>query len=402
MTQQLAIEGGDKVRSQPMPYRRQFGQAELDMVTQVFHDSWQKGVDFGFQDIYERRYTEAFCTLQGGGYADAVSSGSVAIYLAIKALDLPPGSDVIVSPVTDPGCVSAILLQGFKLVIADSEPDSFNAGPEQFEKAITERTQAAVLTHLGGHPVEMDPIRQIASRHGIRLIEDCSQAHGALYQGKRVGRFGHIAAFSTMFSKSHASGGCGGLVYTENEELYWRVRSLADRGKPFHDPNYDPKNPCEFLFPSLNYNLDELSCAIGLSTLSRLEETISRRLEIAHLINEGLAQCKAVHPCSARPNQLPSLFFHTVQVDIDKLQCSKEEFARAIAAEGISINPHYRYVLAEWPWVRPYCVQAAQTPNAVSFRDRTFNILFHERYTEDDIADVIASIQKVERFLVEC
>jgi dTDP-4-amino-4,6-dideoxygalactose transaminase len=399
MVSELAINGGPKVRIKPLPYRAHFGEAELEIVTHVFRDSWQGGADFGYQGRYEKLYTDQFCRFQGGGFADAVSSGTAAVYLALGALNIEPGSDVVVSPVTDPGGVSPVIIAGMNIVIADSERDSFNVGPAEFEKAITAKTRAAVLTHVGGLPIDIEPIIQMAKSRGIKIIEDCSQAHGAMYKGQRVGCFGDIAAFSTMFSKNHATGGCGGIVYTRDEDYYWLVRSLADRGKPFRDPDFDPKNPSEFLFPALNFNLDELSCAIGASTLSRLPDTIDKRYEIAGKIDTALEECLVVSGCRKPPNGKESLFFHTVEVDVDRLSVPKAEFAEAVAAEGIWINPHYKYVVSEWKWVRKYLSSEANTPNAVDFRDRTFNILFNEQFTDEDIRDVIASIRKVESVL---
>ena len=397
---ELAINGGPKVREEPMPYRKLFGENELEIVKRVFQDSWREGVDFGYQGKYEKMYTDEFCNFQGGGFADAVSSGTAAIYLSLKALeangDIRPGSNVIVSPITDPGGVAPVIIAEMNPVIADSRSNSFNIGPDEFEEALTPNTRAAILTHAGGHPIDIKPILEIANSKGIKIIEDCSQAHGALYKGKRVGRFGDIAAFSTMFSKNHATGGCGGLVYTESENYYWLIRSLADRGKPFHSPDFDPKNPSEFLFPALNFNLDELSCAIGLSTLSKLQETIDRRYEIARKIDASLERSSVVFPCQPQLDCKPSLFFHTVEVAVDKLRVSKKEFVEAVAAEGIWINPHYRYVVSEWKWTLRYLQSKRNTPNAIDFRNRTFNILFTEQFTDAEIEDIIKGILKVE------
>lgn len=392
----LAINGGPKVRSRPLPYRKLFGEAELDMVKQVFEDSWQRGVDFGYQGKYEEIYTKQFCEFQGGGFADAVSSGTTAVYLALKAMNIDRGSDVIVSPVTDPGSVAPAILEGMNIVIADAKPGSFNIGPEEFEKAITPNTRAAILTHTGGHPFDAESIAQIAASKKIKLIEDCSQAHGALCNGKRIGTFGDIAAFSTMFSKNHATGGCGGLVYTKDEEIYCLVRALSDRGKPFNDPNFNPKDPSDFLFPSLNYNNDELSCAIGISTLARLEEIIENRLAIANQIDERLKGSSVVFPAQRSKKCKPSIFFHTVEVLTDQLKVSKTEFAEAVAAEGIWINPNYQYVVSEWKWAKDYIKNYNGTPNAKAFRDSSFNILFNERFGEEDIDDVVSAIMKVE------
>ena len=396
----LAIHGGPKIRAKPFPYRKLFGKQELNYVKKVFKDSWRNGVDFGYQGKYEEIYTIQFCEFQGGGFADAVCSGTVAVYLALKALDLKIDSDVIVSPVTDPGSVTPVIMLGMNPVIADSDINSFNVGPIEFERALTPNTKAAILTHLGGKPIDMKPILEIAHPRGIRIIEDCSQAHGATYKGKKVGRFGDIAAFSTMFSKLHATGGCGGVVYTENEELYWLVRSHADRGKPFAQiSDFDPKNPSKFRWPALNFNLDELSAAIGISTLSRLQDTLTKRRAIAQKINEALKESSVARPCLENPDSQPSVFFHTVEVDVDKLKVPKKEFAEAIAAEGIWINPDYRYVVSEWDWLRKYIKTDADTPNAKKFRDRTFNILLNERFSSKDIRDIVRCIIKVESIM---
>jgi len=393
---ELAINGGPKVRNKPLPYRKLFGEAELEKVKEVFKNSWETGVDFGFQGKYEELYTKKFCEFQGGGFADAVSSGTVAIYLCLRSLNIEKKSEVLISPVTDPGGVTPVLMLGMTPIISDSQPDSAHIGPDEFESALTPDTRAAILTHLGGHPIDMYPIMEIANYRGIKVIEDCSQAHGAIYKGKRVGGFGHLAAFSTMFSKIHATGGCGGLVYTKNEEIYWLIRSLADRGKPFHSPDFNPKDPREFLFPALNFNLDELSSAIGISTLSKLQETIEKRYKIVKKINDLLKNSSLVSSCCPKYEGYPSLFFHTVKVDIDKLKVSKKKFAEAVAAEGIWINSDYRYVVSEWKWIQKYLKYKKKTPNATDFKNKTFNILFNEQFSDEDINDIIKSILKVE------
>jgi len=394
---ELAINGGPKIRSTPLPYRKLFGEKELDIVREVFENSWNTGKDFGFQGKYEALYTQKFCEFQGGGYADAVASGTVAIYLAIQALELEKNCEVIVSPVTDPGSVSPIIISNYMPVIADSGKESFNIDVDEFEKVITSKTKAAVLTHLGGHPIDIDPIIEVAKSKNIKIIEDCSQAHGALYKGKKVGRFGDIAAFSTMFSKIHATGGCGGLVYTENKDLYWLIRSFADRGKHFHQPNFDYKAPGDFQFPALNLNLDELSCAIGISTLSKLPQTIKKRYEIVKKIDKALEKSLTVYPCIHRYSGHPSIFFHTVQVATEKICVSKKEFAEAIAAEGIWINPEYNLVVSEWKWIQQFLKSNSVTKNATNFKNKSFNILLNEQFTDNDIKDIIQSILKVEQ-----
>ena len=397
INQKLAIEGGPKVRKIPLPPRRAFGEPELEMVKQVFENSWQTNLDFGYQGKYEKIFTNKFSEFQGGGFTDAVSSGTAAVYLAVMALGLEKKSDVIVSPATNSGSIMPVAMAGLNIIVPDSGRECFNITPEEFKKAITPTTKAAVLTHLGGIPFDLKPIMEIAHSHNIKIIEDCSQAPGATYLGKKVGTFGDIAALSTMCSKNLTTGGCGGLVYTKNEDYFWKVRYLSDRGRPFNSPNYNQKDTRIQLFPAFNFNQDELSCAIGISTLSKLQETIDKRWKITQKIDQALGASNVVSPTNLLlPEAKPSPFFHTVKVNTEKISVSKKEFARAIIGEGITINPDYPDIPAEWQWLHEYTGKMIQTPNAVDFRNKTFNLLFNERFTDIEVQDIIKAILKVE------
>ncbi len=365
-----------------IPSRQLFGTEEFQLLKKVFSDSKKSGKDFGYQGKYERMYTDKFCEFQGGGYADAVSSGTAAVYIALKSLDIKKGSDVIVSPVTDPGGVMPVVLAGYNPIVCDSQPNSYNMGPDQFFKLITDKTKAAIVTHLGGCPADIERIRDIANSRNILLIEDCSQAHGALYKNKRVGTFGNISVFSTMFSKNHATGGCGGIVYTQDERLYWRARAHADRGKDFNSENFDPKDPSQSLFPAFNFNLDELSCAIGYSTLARLQWIINKRYEICNKFERIINESSVLSPVERLEGTIPSFFFYPVKVDIRKLKISAEEYANILAKNGVWLNPKYKFVVCEWKWMKPY-LKGRRTQNAIDFRNSSFNLLFHEKVDEE-------------------
>lgn len=395
----LAIFGGEKVRTAPMPYRRLFAEEELKAVEAVFKESWENRQDFGYNGNNEKKYMETFCEFQGGGYADAVCSGTMAVFIALLSLGLKPGSDVVVSPVTDPGGVSPVIMAGMNPVLSDSAPGSFNIGPHEFEAALTPGTAAAIITHVAGIPVDMPSILAIAEKRNVLIIEDCSQAHGAAWDGINVGNFGHVSAFSTMFSKTHASGGCGGIVFTRDQDRYHGILALADRGKPFYGRDFDPKDPDTFLFPALNVNQDEISCAIGRSTLEKLPRTLVERNRIKDKLDEALAASSLVSPPPKNPRVVCSPFFYTAEVALEKLRVSKREFARAVEAEGIPLNPDYRYVVPEWDWMKPYLGDPSKEWNAAAYRDKTFNILFNERYGDREISDIIQAIIKVEKVM---
>lgn len=392
----LAVHGGQPVRREAMPPRSALGDAEIKMLEQAIAYYREQRLDPGYQGTFEKMYTDAFVALMGGGYADAVATGTAALYVAIAALELPKGSEVLVSPITDPGTLSAIILNGFKPRLMDSRPDSYNIGVKEFVGRITPAVTGAVVVHSIGQACQIDKIVTEARAHNIKVLEDCSQSHGAKLMGRLVGTFGDIAAFSTMYRKAHITGATGGIVYSRDMELFRKALAYADRGKPRWIKDFDDRNPNTFLFPALNLHTDELSCAMGLASLGRLSDTIVKRLafvgDVSARLLDGASVCR---PYGYSPADSP--FIYPIIVDTDRLSCSKTEFAKAVEKEGIGLNPHYQYVVAEWPWLKPYLADDFDTPNARSIRDRSFNLYLNENYGEREAADTAEAILKVER-----
>ncbi len=365
------------------------------MIEEVLSYYRKLGLDPGYQGYFEQKYCGAFSEFQGGGFADAVATGTAALFVALAALDLPHGSEVLVSPITDPGTLSAVILNGLKPRLMDSLPDSFNIGPSQFEAAITAQCRAAVIVHAAGRAVEMPGIMEVAGRHGIRVLEDCSQAHGAAWDNRAVGTFGDIAAFSTMYRKAHITGASGGVVYTRNQDLYHAALAHADRGKPSWRDDFDDRNPNQYLFPALNLHSDEISCAIGIQSLARLPETISKRRafvrQVAGLIENRSQICR---PYGYRAGDSP--FIHPIFVNRDAISCSVTEFALALREEGIGLNPHYEYLVVNWPFLKPYLAADTDTPNARNVLDGCFALYLNENYGEQEAQDIADAIAKVE------
>jgi perosamine synthetase len=392
---QLAIDGGKPVRSKPMPPRFALGDAEVAQIHDVIAYYQEKQVDPGYGGPFEKSYTDAFVKFMGGGYADAVATGTASLYVAIAALNLPPDSEVIVSPITDPGTISPIILNRLVPRVADSAPGAFNMGVEEFVARITPKTRAVMLVHSLGRAADVVGIVKEAHARDIRVIEDCSQSHGARVKGRPIGNFGDIAAFSTMYRKAHATGGSGGVVFSNDIDLYRRALALADRGKPSWRPDFDDRDPNQFLFPALNFHTDEISCAIGVASLQRLRETLLRRLtfvaEFTGRLNDRSEICK---PFGYSPNDAP--FVYPIVVDVDRITCRKEHFAKAVLAEGIGLNPHYRYLVSDWPWLKQYLPDDFNTPNARALRDRSFMLYLNESYGNLEAADCAKAIVKVE------
>lgn len=392
----LAIHGGNPARTSPMPVRSSLGIEEKKSIIDALEYYELEQQDPGYQGKYERQYTDAFVTYMGeNGYADAVCTGTVAVYIAIAALQLPKKSHVLVSPVTDPGTINAIILNGLTPLLLDSKKDSYNVDVPEFERRLTKETRAAVVVHSGGKTAPIEEITSIAHDNGTYIIEDCSQAHGAKIGNKKVGTFGDIAVFSTMYRKAHITGGCGGIIFTKNEDFFRTSRAFADRGKPFWINDFDDKNPNQFLFPSLNFNQDEISCAIGIQSLKRLDETIEKRIHFLEELRQTIIQ-KSIYCIPSEISKNESPFFYPIQLKKCPPNISKTDFAVAIQKEGISLNPHYQYVISEWPYIQSYLGDTFSSKNALHYRNSSFNLLLNENYGGQEVYDISESINKVE------
>lgn len=391
----VEVASKNKVRSIQMPTRNAIGELERLSIQECLDYYDSIGMDPGYQGKFEQKYCDLFCEIHGGGYADVVATGTAALYVAIAALNLPKGSNVLVSPITDPGTLNAIVLNGLKPKLIDTQQLSYNTGAQQILDRIDSNTSCAVLVHAAGEPLDMPEIIKVCKNHNILVLEDCSQAHGAKLDNQYVGTFGDIAAFSTMYRKASITGPCGGVVYTRNRDLHHLALAHADRGKPTWRDDFDDRDPTNYLFPALNLHSNEIACAIGYSSLNRLESSISNRRNFVHGVKNSINSESKV--CSVNINGEVSPFYLPVFVNPDKITCSKTEFAIAIREEGIPLNPYYKYLVSNWKWLQGYLNDSFSTPNARDTIEHSFCIYLNENYTEVEVKDTIKAIAKIER-----
>ena len=237
---------------------------------------------------FEREYAEAL----GIGHAIAVANGTVALELALVALGIGAGDEVITSPRASIASASCAVMRGALPAFADVDPDSQNITAMAIEQAITPRTRAIVTVHLAGWPCEMDPILELAEKHGLYVVEDCAQAHGATYKGRPVGTMGHVGCFSFCQGNIITTGGEGGLAVTNDAELWSRMWSHKDHGKSY-DAVFNRKWPPGFrwLHESFgtNWRLTEIQAALGRAQLRRLPDWVEARGRNAAALAEGLS-----------------------------------------------------------------------------------------------------------------
>ena len=408
------IHGGPTTRRWPWPRRRHLGADERAAVMRVFDREIREGNAIIYNGPEQKAYQDAFTRYLGGeGYATAVNSGTNAIYIALRALELPPGSEVIVSAVTNTGCTMPVAILNCIPVPADSAPGLLNTSADEIRKVLSPRTAAILVAHIAGRPVDMDPILALAEERGIPVVEDCAQALGAVYKGRPVGTLGTVAAFSTMFLKQHCTGGQGGVVFTKSTLLNARIRQIADRGKPFGALG-DPEN----LIASLNFNQDEIGMAIGRAQLAKMPANVERRRAFVAEVIAGMAKVDGVRVVTPQDGVQDSPCFLQFHLDFAKIGCDAQQFADALEREGIGhVMAGYPFTPTAQPWHEDAVVygrsgmpwslsgdperarpRAFELPNAKATNRTLVRVDVHEFLGAQEARDLTAAIAKLARY----
>jgi dTDP-4-amino-4,6-dideoxygalactose transaminase len=238
-----------------------------------------------------REFEKEFAAWAETRYAVALANGTLALDVALKALGIGPGDEVVVTPRTFIASISCVVNAGAVPVFADVEPDSGNISARTIEAVLTPRTKAVVCVHLAGWPCDMDPIMTLAAERGLKVIEDCAQAHGARYKGRPVGSIGHVGAWSFCQDKIMTTGGEGGMVTTNDEALWRAMWSFKDHGKSY-EAVYERQHPPGFrwLHESFgtNWRMLEMQAVIGRIQLQRMADWTAKRQANAQRLTKAL------------------------------------------------------------------------------------------------------------------
>jgi dTDP-4-amino-4,6-dideoxygalactose transaminase len=376
------------------PKRLAIGPSERAAILECVSHYRRSEDDLPYGGVFYQRYVDQVCRYFGVSHAIAVSSGTAALFVAIRALDLPPGSTVVCSPITDPGCISAIAMNGLRVRLADCCPDSFSMDADRVVDSLSDKDSAVLYVHLAGHATDLAPLRAELDRRGKALVEDVSQAHGAAAGGRKAGTFGHVAALSTMYRKAHVTGSNGGVILTNDADVHRRAVRHADRGKDKLSNAFDDRNPVDYDLPGLNFNIDEISCAIGHASLSRLDDTRAKRIAYVDAVRSMLAAGEldfAVRDLGAED----SPFLVPVAVPPDWTAGRKIDFAARLRDAGVPLNPHYQYLVSDWRWARGYGLSTDDLPRAKAAQERMFCLYVNERYGVAEAEFVIAQIRRL-------
>lgn len=348
-----------------------------------------------------REFEREFADYVGCKHAIALANGTVALELALRVAGVAPGDEVIVTPRSFVASASCAVTVGATPVFADIDPDSGNITSRTIKKVLSPRTKAIIPVHLGGWPCDMDPIMELAEEHSLKVIEDCAQAHGAIYKGRQVGSLGHIGAFSFCQDKIMTTGGEGGML-TTNDSGYWDAAwTYKEHGKSY-EVVYQKQHPPGFRwlheFFGTNFRLTEMQAAMGRIMLKKLPRSVAVRRRNAEFLTERFLKVPAL-----RVTTLPSDIFHSsyryyvyVRPDALKPEWNRDRIIEALIAEGIpGHSGACGEIYLEKAFEKALLQPPERLPIAAKLGAESLMFLVHPALQQDDLDDMCTALEKV-------
>ena len=398
MSAVLAIDGGTPVRSAPMPMWPAPGDAEVAAVEGVVRSGRINYWTGEEGRSLEREYAE----LTGHAHALGVANGTLALELGLRALCVGPGDEVVVPARTFIATAGAVVATGATPVVCDIDSDAGLMTAETVERVLSPRTRAVIPVHVGGWPVDMSPLLDLARDRRILVLEDCAQAHGATYRGRPVGALGHAAAFSFCQDKIVPAGE-GGLLLLDDDEAFERAWSYRDHGKSRQKSltaAQSPGSAYQWLVDDFgtNWRLDELSAALGRAGLRLLPEWHAARTLNAARLAQALARVPGLR-VPLPPSEVEHAFYRLYAlVELDALApgWDRDRIVSAVIAEGTPVQyGTCAEIYREEAFRRAGLAPAERLPGAAAFHESSLAFFIHPTLGEADIDDTAAAIAKV-------
>ena len=418
MSEKLAIDGGPKAVTNSLIGWPNFDGKAIEAVEAVLRSGkvnyWTgpKGMEF----------EKKFAQWQGSKYAISVATGTAALHVALTALGIGPGDEVIVPSYTFIASGFSVVQAGAIPRFADVNIDDHCISVASAEKLVNQRTKAIMPVHLYGNVCEMDKIMAFAKKHNLFVIEDNAEAFGGWHKGKKTGTIGHIAACSFCQNKTFTTGGEGGMVTTDDEELAWTARSFRDHGYDVKERlnllEIEQKLPYIHNMIGWNYRMTEMQSAIGLAELERMDNwNMPTRRRNAHIVMDAVKDLPQVKymPIDTADRQ-NGWFVMAFSLDIENMTCDIDQFVKAAGAEGApcwkvfwpQCHTERAYVernsfgksgfpfnSKEYADAKSVDYSKVDVPNAVWHQSHTFTCFAYPTFTEDDMNQIAAALVKV-------
>jgi dTDP-4-amino-4,6-dideoxygalactose transaminase len=389
--QRLAIDGGKPYREKFLIYGSPFiGEEEIAEVEATLRSGWL-GTGPRVQ-----RFEKEFKKYVGSRHALGLNSCTAGLFLALDALGVGPGDEVIVPTMTFAATANVIVHTGATPVLVDVNRKTMNIDPAAARKKITARTKAIIPVHLAGRPCDMDAIMDIAAKHKLFVVEDAAHAIESVYKDKKIGTIGDITVFSFYVTKNIVTGE-GGMVCTNSRKLdeMMRIKSLhgltRTAWKRFSESGF---KSYDLLCAGYKYNMMDIQAALGLPQLARIEETLKVRERQWKRYNEAFGKSEFLAAPVEQKNIRHARHLYTLLLDIDRLGIGRDRFIAALQAENIGSGIHYIALHLHSFYRKKFGFKRGDFPNAEYISDRTFSLPLSPKLTDADVEDVIAAVEK--------
>ncbi len=346
------------------------------------------------------QFERDFSAYTGAKHAIAVNSCTAALHLSLIAAGVGPGDEVITTPLTFAATANVIEHVGARPVFADIDRRTQNLDPARVAEKITPRTKMIVPVHMLGRAADMDPLLALAAEHNLKVMEDAAHAVETVYRGRHAGTLGHFAAFS-FYANKNVTTGEGGMLTTDDDEAAEHIRRLRlhgiskDAWKRYSSEGF---TPYELVEPGYKYNMLDLTAALGLGQLRRVEENWRIRERLVALYNEGLSEVPglaipALEPLG--PGDRHAWHLYTIALDLAGLTIGREAFIDALQARNIGSGIHYTALHMQGYYRERYGYGRGDLPNAEWVSDRTVSLPLSPAMSEEDVEDVIAAVTDI-------
>jgi dTDP-4-amino-4,6-dideoxygalactose transaminase len=339
----LALHGGDKVRKKPFPPHPIIGKEEVQAVTGVLKSGRlstfiaQPG-EYFLGGVKIRQFEKDFASYHGIKYAVAFNSATAALHAAVVACGTKAGEEVIVPPYTFTSTATCALMNNSIPVFVDIEPSNFCMDPAKIEQTISHQTRAIIPVHLFGHPAQIDEIMEIAKKHGLKVIEDCAQAPGAMCKGRLVGTVGDCGIFSFQETKNMMTGE-GGMLITNNDDIVEIARMVRNHGEVVLEGQRHRSYRADML--GWGYRMTELEAALGIEQLKKLDKLNDQRIDLANYLSEKLSKLDGFSPPIVGPHNKHVYYVYPIKYEEDITGIPRDLFVKALIAEGIPCGAGY-------------------------------------------------------------
>ena len=418
MSDKLAIEGGPKAVTNKLPHWPSLDERAIEAVEEVLRSGkinyWtgKKGMEF------EKRFAE----WQGSKYAVSTTNGTAALHTGMSALGIGPGDEVIVPSYTFIATSFSVVQAGAVPRFADVNLEDHCISIESAEKLVNERTKAIIPVHLYGNVCDMDGVHAFAERHNLYVVEDNAEAFGGEYKGRKTGTIGHVAACSFCQNKTFTTGGEGGMVTSDDEDLAWRARSFRDHGYDVKARlsllELEQKLPYIHNMVGFNYRMTEMQSAIELAELERLDSwNMPRRRRNAKIVIDAVKDLPQVKYLPVdTPERRNGWYVMAFSLDIEGMKCDIGQFAAAAVAEGAPVwqvfwpqchtekaftekhafgRSGFPFTSTEYADPESVDYSKVEVPNAIWHQSHTFTCFAFPTYSEEDCAQVGRALRKV-------